>query len=242
MAKTQGTVRIGTSGYQYDHWKGMFYPEKLPKEEWFSYYADRFDTVEINNTFYHLPSEETFKKWHDAAPGKFIYALKFSRYGSHLECLKDPDRTISQFMEQSRPLKSHRGPVLVQLRPGWGFNPERLDGFLKLAPQSQRWAVEFRDSQWLCEEAYRILEKHNAALCIHDLIEDHPKIVTAGWVYMRFHGDYYRGSYSNGELHNAARSIEKFLDQGRDVYVYFNNDENANSVYNALYLREILYA
>lgn len=238
MADNKGKLRTGTSGYQYDHWKKSFYPEDIPKKNWFSYYAERFDTVEINNTFYNLPAEKTFKKWHDDAPPGFRYALKFSRYGSHLKCLKDPKQTIGKFLEKSEHLKSFMGPILVQLRPGWGFNPERLEDFLKEAPRTHRWAVEFRDRKWLRDESYEILQKHNAALCIHDILEDHPAVVTADWVYMRFHGDNYRGSYSHEELSDAAGQIKDYLARNLDVYAYFNNDENAYSAHNALELKK----
>ena len=237
----KGTPRIGTSGYQYDHWKGRFYPEDLPKKNWFEYYARHFDTVEINNTFYNLPAESTFAKWHDAAPDNFRYTLKFSRYGSHVKHLNDPENTIGMFLERSKPLKSFMGPILVQLRPGWHFNPERLDGFLKKAPGTHRWALEFRDRDWLRDETFKILRKYNAALCIHDLIKDHPAVATADWVYLRFHGERkYRGIYSDPTLGKSAGKITEHLNNGLDVYAYFNNDENAYSVRNALTLKNMI--
>ncbi len=237
MNRIRGKLRIGTSGFQYDHWKGEFYPPGLPKKEWFRYYADHFDTVEINSTFYNLPSGKTFKAWHDRVPEGFRYSLKFSRYGSHMKCLKDPEQTVGKFMERAELLKTYLGPVLVQLRPDWDFNPERLESFLQKTPGRVRWAVEFRDSRWFRDETWDILRRHNAAICIHDMIEDHPREVTADWVYLRFHGDHYRGSYTGEELGKAANEIKQYLTRPLDVYAYFNNDERAWSATNALELK-----
>ena len=145
MSRYQGELRIGTSGYHYDHWKGVFYPEDLPKTEWFSYYARQFDTVEINNTFYRLPEATTFEAWRRQAPKGFCYALKFSRYGSHIVRLKKPRDTIGKFLKRADRLGEFLGPILVQLPPNWKADPERLAAFLKAAPNDYRWAVEFRD-------------------------------------------------------------------------------------------------
>lgn len=240
MTDRRGDLRIGTSGYQYDHWRGTFYPEDLTKDRWFEYYGRRFDTVEINNTFYHLPQADTFDSWRDRADAGFRYALKFSRYGSHLKCLKDPDSTIAAFLERAERLGEHLGPILVQLRPNWGVNVERLDAFLDAAPESRRWAVELRDRSWLCDEVFEVLRDHGAALCIHDMLEDHPHEVTADWVYYRFHGDHYQGSYSDRELGRIADRISSRLDAGLDVYAFFNNDDGGYAPQNALTLKQKL--
>ncbi len=233
MTAKPGRARIGTSGYQYDHWKGVFYPDDIKKQDWFTFYARHFDTVEINNTFYNLPSEHTFEQWRKQAPENFCYTLKFSRYGTHLKHLKDPEDSIGTFLAHATRLGDLMGPILVQLRPNWKVNAERLRTFLKTAPDKYRWAVEFRDESWLCEEIFSILEEHNAALCVHDMIEDHPKRVTADWVYLRFHGEQYAGSYSESALRNVAERIRKHLDDGRDVYAYFNNDAEGAAAHNA---------
>ena len=237
MAQTTPELRIGTSGYQYDHWKQRFYPEDLPKKQWFGWYADRFDTVEINNTFYHLPKVDTFKAWHDQTPPGFRYAVKFSRYGSHIKKLKDPEGPIQQFVDGVAHLGAYLGPILVQLPPRWHVNVERLERFLAAAPRDQRWAVELRDPSWLCDEVYAVLRAHNAALCLHDMLPDHPREITADWVYLRYHGDHYQGSYSHQFLAAEARRIKEYLRDHMDVYAYFNNDQNAYSVFNALDLR-----
>lgn len=237
MSARRATLRIGASGYQYDHWKGQFYPHALPQREWFAYYAAHFDTVEINNTFYHLPTNATFDAWRKQAPPGFCYALKFSRYGSHLKHLKDPQASLEKFLDRAQRLEGFLGPILVQLPPRWTVNPHRLSGFLEAAQPSIRWAFEFRDSSWLCEEIFAILRRHNAALCIHDIIDGHPRLLTADWTYLRFHGDNYNREYSSRQLTAQARWIKRQLADGTEVFVYFNNDAHAHAVKNAADLR-----
>lgn len=231
-----GHFHVGTSGYQYDHWLGVFYPDDIPKDEWFQHYADHFNTCEINNTFYRLPETETFDDWYERAPENFLYILKFSRYGSHLKKLKEPQSTIETFMERATHLKEKLGPILLQLPPNWNVDPNRLDRFLTETPPDTRWAVEFRDESWLCEDIYQILRDHEAALCIHDKIEDHPRKITAGWVYLRFHGGR-EGSYSSQALSASAGRIDEYLSDGLDVYAHFNNDAHGWAVENAKDLR-----
>eukprot|EP00252_Welwitschia_mirabilis_P015524 TRINITY_DN3416_c0_g2_i1.p1 TRINITY_DN3416_c0_g2~~TRINITY_DN3416_c0_g2_i1.p1 ORF type:complete len:319 (+),score=55.87 TRINITY_DN3416_c0_g2_i1:193-1149(+) len=242
--KRSGMLRVGTSGYVYNHWKGVFYPLKLPQKKWFEYYTQMFDTVEINNTFYRLPSGETFDSWRDQAPEGFCYALKFSRFGTHIKRLKDPAQPISLFVDRAARLgKSLVGPILVQLPPKFDVNVERLKGFLSCAPKDYRWAFEFRDISWLCEDVYALLKSHNASLCIHDHEDipcEHPKVLTADWVYLRFHGKNYQHCYSHKELKGHATWIQKLLNEGMDVYAYFNNDFGGYAVSNAAALRELI--
>lgn len=240
MTTKLGRLYIGTSGYQYDHWRGKFYPKDLPKSAWFKYYADRFDTVEINNTFYNLPEEATFKKWRGAAPKGFTYALKYSRYGTHMKRLKDPASHLDNFVPRAKLLGPRLGPILVQLPPNWHADPERLDAFLGAAPRALRWCVEFRDKSWLVSDIFDVLRKYAAALCIHDMIDDHPRELTSDWTYMRFHGDHYEGSYSGQALWGFARFIINRLLDGIDVYAYFNNDQRAFAPQNATRLREMI--
>lgn len=237
MGGHRGALCIGTSGYHYNHWKGVFYPENLPKDQWFSYYARQFDTVEINNTFYRLPEASTFDAWRHQAPKGFCYALKFSRYGSHIVRLKKPRATIRRFLERANRLGDFLGPILVQLPPNWKADPERLAAFLKAAPKDHRWAVEFRDPRWLCDEVFTILQSHKAALCIHDMIDDHPRRITADWIYLRFHGDHYSGSYTSQALKVQAKWIKQRLGDGKDIFAYFNNDAEGCAIRNAAELR-----
>jgi uncharacterized protein YecE (DUF72 family) len=235
--KSRGQLRIGTSGYQYPHWRGVFYPPELPKSQWFVFYAREFDTVEINNTFYRLPEFHTFDAWRVQAPQGFLYALKFSRFATHLKRLKDPAEPIVRFSKRALHLGRGLGPILVQLPPQFHCNLARLEGFLAATPAGLRWAFEFRAADWLNEDVYALLGEHRAALCIHDLLPDHPRRLCADWAYLRFHGDHYRGSYSRQFLAAEARRIREYLTQGLDVYAYFNNDEGGHAVLNARDLR-----
>ena len=240
MCAAQGRLYVGTSGYQYDHWRGVFYPDDIPKKDWFNYYTEYFDTVEINNTFYNLPSPETFKRWAEEAPDDFCYTLKYSRYGSHIKKLKDPQDTITYFLERAKYLSHKIGPILVQLPPGWKVNTERLENFLEAIDKNYRWVLEFRNSAWLCEDVFDILRRHNVALCIHDMISDHPWINTADWTYLRFHGEDYAGCYSQSYLDEVAAYVAENLNNGLDVYAYFNNDAEGYAVQNARDLKDIL--
>jgi uncharacterized protein YecE (DUF72 family) len=240
MSAKRGKLQIGTSGYHYDHWREVFYPREIPKQHWFAYYARHFDTVEINNTFYHLPQAQSFERWREQAPPHFCYALKFSRYGSHLKHLKDPDASIARFLERAQRLRDCLGPILVQLPPHWAPDPARLADFLQAAPRAYRWAIEFRDPRWLCDEVYTILQKAAAALCIHDLIADHPRCLTADWTYLRFHGGSNGGNYPRPALITHATQIDQYLAEGLDVFAYFNNDAHGYAVQNAADLRRYL--
>jgi uncharacterized protein YecE (DUF72 family) len=151
--------------------------------------------------------------------------------------LKEPKATIDMFLQHARRLRDCLGPILVQLPPNWHVNTDRLASFLKAAPRSVRWAFEFRDPSWLCDQVFTILQNHNAALCIHDMIDDHPRNITADWVYLRFHGDHYSGSYTREALRLQARWIKQQLGEGRDVFAYFNNDAEGYAVQNAVELK-----
>ena len=172
-----------------------------------------------------------------AACSGFLYALKFSRWGSHLKRLRDPRDSIGHFLARAHRLGATLGPILVQLPPRWSADPARLEAFLQAAPRDVRWAFEFRDPSWLCEAVYATLARHGAALCIHDLLARHPRRVTAGWVYLRYHGLRYAGSYSPQKLAAEAARIRRWLDAGLDVYAYFNNDAGGCALANATDLR-----
>jgi uncharacterized protein YecE (DUF72 family) len=243
MGDMAGTLRVCTSGFQYDHWRDVFYPRDLRKRDWLKHYAAHFDTVEINNTFYGLPPESTFHRWREQAGSGFCYALKFSRYGTHRKRLIDPADTIGVFLERARHLEGHLGPILVQLPPRWRARPERLDAFLEAAPQDVRWAVELRDPSWLRDDVFAVLRARGAALCIHDLLPEHPLEVTADWLYLRYHGPFRcAGSYAPQALAAEGRWLREHLAAGRDVYAFFNNDAEGNAVRNALQLRECVLA
>jgi uncharacterized protein YecE (DUF72 family) len=235
-----GRLRLGTSGYQYRHWRGVFYPRELPVSQWLSFYAQHFDAVEINNTFYGLPAPASFAHWREQTPEGFCFALKFSRYGSHMKRLKAPRSTLRPFLARARRLGPKLGPVLVQLPPRWRADPARLDAFLAATPRGLRFAVEFRDASWLCDEVFAVLERRRAALCIHDLLEGHPRELTAGWTYLRFHGPPAGGGYPPQTRAAWARRIRAWLRRGVDVHAYFNNDVGGHAVADARALRRAL--
>ncbi len=218
----------------------MFYPPELPSDGWLPFYARHFAAVELNSTFYRLPEAEVFDHWRAETAADFLFALKFSRYGSHLKHLRDPDRTIPPFVARARRLGPRLGPVLLQLPPHWHADPQRLDAFLEQAPTDLRWAVEVRDPSWLDERVYAVLAAHGAALCLHDMLDALPRRLTADWVYLRFHGDHYQGSYSRDRLEGAAAEIDGWLAQGIDCYAFFNNDQHGYAVANARELGRLL--
>jgi len=231
---------IGTSGYQYNHWKGIFYPQHIRRADWFNHYAEFFDTVELNNTFYRLPEARVFEGWRQRTPEGFCYALKYSRYGSHIMHLKQPERHVGEYLENAGHLGAFLGPILVQLPPRWRRDTARLEAFLAAAPRHKRWAFEFRHPSWLCPAVYELLRARRAALCIHDKIPDHPWEITTGWTYLRYHGGLEDGSYSPSELKEQARRIRRLSADGLDVYAYFNNDLHGYALVNAADLKQLV--
>lgn len=232
--------RIGTSGYAYEHWRGVLYPPDSTPRRWLPLYAARFDTVEINASFYRLPAAATFASWRHQVARDFCFAIKYSRYGSHLKHLRDPRTHLDLFLERIRPLGPQLGPILVQLPPRWRVDVARLDEFLAAAPRRQRWALEFRHPSWLCGEVYAVLRRHGAALCIHDMVPKHPREITTGWTYLRYHGRVANGNYTSTRLGREAARIRAYRAAGLDVYAYFNNDLHGHAVWNAAALRRRL--
>jgi uncharacterized protein YecE (DUF72 family) len=226
---TRGSVRVGCSGWVYRDWRGLVYPRELPQRRWFEHYATRFDTVELNATFYRLPTTTAVERWAEQAPSGFVYATKLGAFGSHRMKLRDAASWLPNHLDRVCRLGRALGPTLVQLPPRWRRDVGRLDEFLAVAPRSLRWAVEVRDPSWLHDDVYAVLERHGAALCIHDLLDDHPWVRTADWTYARFHGpdalrQKYVGRYGGRRLWRAAERVAAWADDGVDAYVYFNND------------------
>lgn len=242
-------ARVGCSGWQYKDWRGIVYPEKLPLRRWFEFYSSSeglgFDTVEINNTFYRLPPPETVEKWCQQAPEGFEYATKLGQFGSHRMKLRDAASWLPNHLDRVCRLGPFLGPTLVQLPPRWKRNVERLDEFLAVAPRELRWAVELRDDSWLHDDVFEVLKRHGAALCIHDLLADHPWELTTGWTYVRFHGidalrNPYQGRYGPERLEPVAERMAAWLADGVDVYAYFNNDWRGHAPTDAAWLRGCL--
>jgi uncharacterized protein YecE (DUF72 family) len=239
-------VHVGCSGWNYASWKDEFYGG-LPASKWLAHYAQSFDTVEVNNTFYRLPPPQTVDEWAEQAPKGFVYATKLGQYGSHRKKLADPQAWLGNHLDRVQRLGPHRGPCLVQLPPHWRRDTGRLDDFLAAAPRSERWAVELRDPSWLHDDVLAVLERHHAALCIHDLLPDHPWERTAAWTYVRFHGPHapaspYQGRYTGWRLRRPAQRLEAWLADGTDVFAYFNNDQGAAAVHDARWLADLLSA
>jgi uncharacterized protein YecE (DUF72 family) len=231
----------------YKDWRGIVYPSDLPQRRWFEHYATLFDTVEINNTFYRLPPATTVEHWAEQAPDGFAYALKLGQFGSHRMKLRDAASWLPNHVDRAERLGPALGPTLVQLPPRWKRNAERLEEFLAVAPTSMRWAVELRDPSWLHEDVFDVLRKHGAALCLHDLLADHPWELTTDWTYVRFHGPdalerKYWGRYGPERLSEPAARLEAWLAEGFDVYAYFNNDYQGHAVEDARWMQQRLKA
>lgn len=240
-------LRIGCSGWSYKDWRGVIYPEKLPQRLWLDHYQTLFDTVELNTTFYRLPTPTAVEGWAAAARPGFEFAVKLGAFGSHRMKLRDAASWMPNHLDRVQRLGEHLGPNLVQLPPKWRRNAGRLDEFLSIAPPSMRWAVELRDPSWLHDDVYDVLRRHGAALCIHDLLADHPFVRTTDWTYVRFHGPDamnrpYHDSYGPSRLDEWAARLGAELDAGHDVYAFFNNDWFGHAVRDGLYLREALHA
>lgn len=237
-----GRARIGCSGWVYGDWKGLVYPADVPQGRWLELYAQRFDTVEINATFYRLPTRQAVESWAAAVPEGFVFAAKLGQFGSHRKKLKDPEQWLPNHLDRIRRLGEHLGPNLIQLPPGWKRNVDRLDEFLAATPDDIDWAVEVRDPSWLHDELLQCLRRHDAALCIHDLLPDHPWEPTSDWTYVRFHGPDalerpYQGRYGPARLEPMATRLAAWLNDGVDVWAYFNNDYDAHAVADAEWLR-----
>jgi uncharacterized protein YecE (DUF72 family) len=246
MAGVQrGQHHVGCSGWSYKEWRGRFYPDGLPQRRWFEHYATVFDTVEINNTFYRLPPPATVEGWRDQAPSGFTYAVKLGGFGSHRMKLRDAPTWLANHLDRTSRLGPALGPNLVQLPPRWRRNVGRLDDFLAAAPSDRRWAVELRDPSWVHDDVLEVLARHGAALCLHDLLADHPWERTTDWTYVRFHGpdalvEPYAHRYGGRRLWRVADRLGAWLDEGCDVYAYFNNDIGAHAPEDARWLDERL--
>lgn len=229
-------IRIGTSGWQYRHWKKSVYPEKLRQADWLAHYATLFDSVEVNASFYKLPETSDIRRWCDSTPDGFRFAVKAPRGISHFKKLKNCGPQLSALIQRLEAFGPRLGPVLFQLPPRWHSNPRRLEDFLAMLPSGHRYAFEFRDPSWHCKENYALLAEHGAAFCIFDL-DGHtsPLKTPADFVYVRLHGprSAYSGNYRAEALRTWAGRAQGWLRKKKSVYVYFDNDARAYSAKNA---------
>ncbi|MBI2842013.1 MAG: DUF72 domain-containing protein [Armatimonadetes bacterium] len=230
----------GTSGWNYNHWRDVFYPADLPQLEWLQFYARHFDTVEINYSFYRLPEKKIFQSWHDHAPPGFIFALKASRFLTQMKKLRDPEEPLQRLLERTEALAEKHGPILYHLPPNWRVDLDRLEHFLSILPGNLRHVFEFRDSSWQIDPVYDLLRRYRAAYCIMSA-PDLPchLITTTDFAYIRMHNGGYEteGRYTDEGLDWWGEQVRKFLKNG-DVYIYFNNDYKGYAVQNAMKLRE----
>jgi uncharacterized protein YecE (DUF72 family) len=234
---------IGTSGWHYDDWRGRFYPDKLPRAHWLEFYASRFTTLELNNTFYRLPPEKVFHNWHDASPAGFLFAVKVSRFITHIKRLRDCDEALYNFMSRAVLLGEKLGPLLYQLPPGLHRDDALLTQFLEKLPRDLDHIIEFRHASWLEEEVFVLLRRYNVGFCIYDMPDKiTPVIATADFAYVRFHGSgrLYAGRYSDEELKKWAEEIGGLPKELKAVYIYFNNDVHGYAIENAETLRNLL--
>lgn len=237
-------IRIGTSGYHYKHWRGPFYPKKISLDEMLKFYSRNFDTVELNNSFYRLPTEDAFDNWRQSTPSNFVFAVKASRFLTHQKKLKDPETALQKLLPRSLRLSQKLGPILFQLPPRWQVNPVRLEALLDVLPRDLRCAFEFRDASWIRPEINKLLAKFRAAFCIYELAGYHsPVTITADFAYVRLHGpgrEKYQESYSGDRLRSWAQQIEDWAKSLTAIYVYFDNDQAGYAAQNALSLKQMV--
>jgi uncharacterized protein YecE (DUF72 family) len=243
MVQRLATIRIGTSGWHYKHWVGTFYPPRTPGSKMLAYYTEKFDTVELNNSFYHLPKEPSLEAWRDTTPAGFCFAAKGSRFLTHMKKLKDPEQGLSRFLDAIEVLEHKLGPILFQLPPNWELDLERLAKFVSFLPREHRYAFEFRNATWSVPQTYDLLARHNIGYCIFHLAGVHSPIqVTADFTYVRLHGPggKYQGSYSEADLGKWAKRIRTWRRELKTIYVYFDNDQAGYAAQNALRLKELV--
>ncbi len=233
-------IHVGCSGWVYRHWKGDFYPADLPQKRWFDHYAQAFDTVEINASFYRVPLESTFDGWREKAPPGFRYAVKANRFMTHMKKLLDCDRPLAEFIGLARRLGPTLGPILYQLPPSLHKDLHRLESFIERLPEDLEHVVEFRHASWYAEDALALLDRHGVGFVTHDLVGlVSPRWASGRTAYVRFHGTggKYWGRYSDDEIAEWADWLIAQKATGRSCWAYFNNDIHGHSILDGLALQ-----
>ena len=229
---------VGTSGWQYSSWRGRFYPRALPQRAWLARYADGFACVEVNNTFYNLPSAATFQRWAEQTPADFRFVLKLSRYLTHVRRLREPADPIRLFLERAAPLEAKTGPLLLQLPPTMRCDVGLLESALAAFPHGRRVAVEFRHRSWYTDEVARCLRDHDAALCLTDRLgrAQQPLWRTSTWGFVRLHEGRAtpRPCYGDAALRSWVGRVSELWRGDDDVFVFFNNDPGGCAVRDAV--------
>jgi uncharacterized protein YecE (DUF72 family) len=239
----RGSIHIGCSGWVYKHWRGILYPEGLAQTRWFHRYAEEFDTVEINASFYRVPKAETFDGWRNKAPEGFCYAVKVNRFITHLKKLVGVEETLNEFVALARKLGPALGPLLYQLPPSLKLNLDRLEAFLKLIPADLGNVFEFRNTSWYEPETYALLDRYGASFCVHDMPGSKTGRIAVGPIaYVRFHGGEgkYWGRYSDEGLLSWTDWILEQSRSGRPVWCYFNNDIHGHAIHDAQTLKSMV--
>jgi uncharacterized protein YecE (DUF72 family) len=239
----RGQIHVGCSGWVYKHWRGIFYPEGLPQKRWFERYAEEFDTVEINASFYRVPLPSTFDAWRQKAPDGFRYAVKVNRFITHLKKLAGVDEALNEFVGLARRLEQTLGPLLYQLPPSLKLDLDRLENFLKIVPKNLSNVFEFRNTSWYVPETYALLDRYGASFCVHDMPGSKTERIAVGPIaYVRFHGGEgkYWGRYSDEGLLSWTDWILEQSRLGRDVWCYFNNDVHGHAIEDARTLKSMI--
>jgi uncharacterized protein YecE (DUF72 family) len=231
---------IGTSGWHYDHWRGEFYPKDLVKSGWLEFYSRYFPTVELNNSFYCLPSERAFINWRDSSPTEFVFSVKVSRFITHIKRLRNAEEPVANFLARAWLLEGKLGPLLYQLPQNMKRDDQLLEDFVGILPRDVRHVFEFRHTSWFDKKVFDLLRRYNIGFCIYDMPDlKTPIIATSDLDYIRFHGSHqlYGGCYSDKELDSWAKKIAEL--ETKVVFAYFNNDAEGFAIKNALTLKNI---
>ncbi len=234
---------IGTSGFSYSHWKGVFYPENLPSSKFLEFYAEKFNTVEMNSTFYHTPRNSTIKNWVEKTPKNFVFSVKASRFITHIRRLKDAEDSVKKFLEKAELFGEKLGVILFQLPPSLKKDTSLLSDFVKTLNKDKKYAFEFRHKTWLSDDVYEILKENNIAFCISDTPRyPYAEKITANFSYIRLHGhtQLYASEYTKKQLEHYANLILENNKNGISFYVYFDNDFYGYAVKNALELKRLV--
>lgn len=237
-------VNIGTSGWSFNGWKEIFYPPSLAEKDTLAYYSSVFGSVELNSSFYRIPSPTSIEKWKETTPDHFIFSCKASRYLTHIKMLKDVRDTTLYFLQVIEGLEEKLGPVLFQLPPYWPFNLERLEQFIEILPTSFHYTFEFRNKSWLRQEVYDLLTKKNIALCFYDFKGYQcPEIITSDFIYLRLHGPHlepYSGNYEEKTLLSYAHKFATWQQHVKQIFCYLDNDEKVVAPHDAQVLERLV--
>jgi uncharacterized protein YecE (DUF72 family) len=233
-------IIVGTSGWQYADWRARFYPKGVPQREWLRYFSERFPAVEVNNTFYMLPEENTFVRWRQESAHGFVFAVKASRYITHIRRLRDCREPLRRFWTRSRRLGRKLGPVLFQLPPNFRADLDRLEAFVRLLPKPMQGAFEFRHPSWERDDVYSALDRAGCALVVADRPGARPPdTITGGWSYVRFHQGRQTGpGYTRDKLRRYAERLSD--SDARETWVFFNNDPQGAALRDAATMTELL--